>query len=90
VSRYDTARPFAPALPGREGLLRPRDVTTPPGVIEHTLTEGDRLDLLANHYYGDPQQWWRILDANPQVLCGPDLLAREATGRIIVIPGSGS
>lgn len=34
--------------------------------IKHTWKETDRLDLLAYHYYGDPQYWWFILDANPQ------------------------
>lgn len=34
--------------------------------IKHTWIESDRLDLLAYAYYGDPQYWWFILDANPQ------------------------
>jgi len=31
---------------------------------EHTVTEGDRLDNIAAHYLGDPEQFWRICDAN--------------------------
>lgn len=31
---------------------------------EHTLTQGDRLDNLAAQYLGDPQQFWRLCDAN--------------------------
>lgn len=31
---------------------------------EHTVTEGDRLDNLANQYLGDPEQFWQICDAN--------------------------
>ena len=31
---------------------------------EHTVTEGERLDNLAAHYLGDPEQFWRICDAN--------------------------
>tara|TARA_B100001123_G_C15340302_1_gene1034543 strand:+ start:5651 stop:5926 length:276 start_codon:yes stop_codon:yes gene_type:complete len=27
-------------------------------------TEGDRFDLLANQYYGDPHLWWYIAKAN--------------------------
>tara|TARA_Y100001963_G_C6781591_1_gene450215 strand:- start:2465 stop:2737 length:273 start_codon:yes stop_codon:yes gene_type:complete len=27
-------------------------------------TEGDRFDLLANQYYGDPSLWWYIAKAN--------------------------
>ena len=31
----------------------------------HLITqEGDRLDLLANQYYGDPRLWWYIAKAN--------------------------
>ena len=26
---------------------------------------GDRLDLMANDYYGDPDLWWVIVKANP-------------------------
>jgi nucleoid-associated protein YgaU len=84
VSRYDGTRPMRPAPPGAAGMRRPRDVPAVPGVLEHTLERGEWLDLLAEHYYGDPGRWWWILDANPQVLCGADL--REATGRVIVIP----
>jgi hypothetical protein len=35
---------------------------------KHTWIEGDRLDILANRYYGDPQHWWFILDANPRFM----------------------
>ncbi len=28
------------------------------------LGEGDRLDLLANRAYNNPEAWWRICDAN--------------------------
>jgi hypothetical protein len=31
---------------------------------EHTVTQGDRLDNLAARYLGDPEQFWRICDAN--------------------------
>jgi hypothetical protein len=33
-------------------------------IQEHTVTEGDRLDNIAAHYLGDPEQFWRIADAN--------------------------
>src|SRR5262245_23669412 len=33
-------------------------------VREHTVREGDRLDNLAANYLGDPEQFWRICDAN--------------------------
>jgi hypothetical protein len=31
---------------------------------QHTVLQGDRLDILAAKYLGDPQLFWRICDAN--------------------------
>lgn len=45
-------RRFVPA-PERFSLLQ-----------EHTIVQGDRLDNLANQYLGDPEQYWRLCDAN--------------------------
>ena len=84
-SRYVSARPFVPPLPGRE-LIRPREIPPTTGVVEHTVAAGDRPDLLARHYYGDARLWWRILDANPQLVCGADLTAPDMRGHVIVIP----
>lgn len=40
---------------------------------EHRVAQGDRLDLLAARYLADPEQWWKIADANgglrPELLC---------------------
>lgn len=33
-------------------------------VYEYPVTPADRLDLLAATYLGDPEQFWRIADAN--------------------------
>lgn len=30
----------------------------------HRIEQGDRLDNLAHQYLGDPQQYWRLCDAN--------------------------
>lgn len=30
--------------------------------------EGDRLDYLAYEFFGTSLEWWRILDANPEIL----------------------
>jgi hypothetical protein len=43
-----------------------RFISPTPGRFLHTVHEGDRLDLLAFKYYGDPTKWWQICDANPQ------------------------
>ena len=31
---------------------------------EHTIVQDDRLDNLANQFYGDPEQFWKICDSN--------------------------
>jgi hypothetical protein len=31
---------------------------------KHTVTQSDRLDNLAAQYLGDPEQFWRLCDAN--------------------------
>ena len=51
-------------------------------LVEHTVTQGDRLDNLATRYVGDPEQFWRICDAND--VLRPEELTEEI-GRIIKI-----
>ncbi len=34
---------------------------------EHTVVQGDRLDNISALYLGDPEQFWRICDANRSV-----------------------
>ena len=51
-------------------------------LVEHTVVEGNRLDNLAARYVGDPEQFWRICDAN-NVLRPEDLT--EEIGWIIKI-----
>jgi nucleoid-associated protein YgaU len=31
---------------------------------EHTVKEGDRLDNITYQYYGDPERFWQLCDAN--------------------------
>ncbi len=51
-------------------------------LAEHTVTQGDRLDNLTARYAGDPEQFWRICDAND--VLRPEELTEEI-GRIIKI-----
>jgi hypothetical protein len=46
-------------------LYQPRPIPEPPPSVVHTVAASDRLDLLAQRYFGDPLQFWRIADANP-------------------------
>src|SRR6185369_3596045 len=48
----------------------------------HTVVEGDRLDNLAARYIGDPEQFWRICDAN-RALRQDELT--ETIGRVLRI-----
>jgi len=59
-------RRFVPP-PERFALLR-----------EHAVSQGDRLDNLTALYLGDPEQFWRICDAN--TASRPDELT-ETIGR---------
>jgi len=90
TSRYESTPPFQAApgeAPGFAGL-RPRDPGAATAVLEHTLKATDRLDALALHYYNDARKWWRILDANPELLCGADLSDPQLVGTVILIPAA--
>jgi hypothetical protein len=63
-------RRFVPQ-PERFSLLR-----------EVTVTQGDRLDNLAAQYLGDPEQFWRLCDANRALR--PDELTEEIGRRLRV------
>lgn len=71
------------AADGREQpykLLRLLPAPAPgPG---HLVAEGDRLDLVAHALLGDPEQFWRICDAN-RALRPVDLLE---PGRRLTVP----
>jgi len=64
----------------------PRRILPPGGtrplLTEHTVQEGDRLDLIAYQYYGDPLLYWEIADANNAMQ--PEELLR--VGNRLLIP----
>lgn len=72
---------------GREVVyLRRRllpDLRTIVVLTEHTIAEGDRLDNVTAQYLGDPEQFWRLGDANQEMR--PDDLTTEV-GRRVRIP----
>jgi hypothetical protein len=68
----------------RRFLPTPGDPST---MITHIVVQGERLDMIATRYAGDPLQFWRIADSN--LAARP----RELTDRLgapIVIPILGS
>jgi len=86
-SRYQHSRAFEPQ--GEAGVfagVRAREVKTLEGVIEHLVTDTDRLDHLALHYFNDSRLWWRIIDANPEILFADKTLGPDWVGRSILIP----
>lgn len=52
--------------------------------VSHMVTDQDRLDNLANQYYGDPTAWWVIANANADT-AGIDWTAL-VPGTIIRVP----
>jgi nucleoid-associated protein YgaU len=51
-------------------------------VASHTIVQGDRLDNLAARYLGDPEQYWRLCDANGAMR---PLEVTETLGRTVLI-----
>lgn len=87
-SRYANARRFVAESGGDPpfGGIRPREIAHAVGVLEYSVKEGDRLDLLSLHFYNNTQRWWRILDANPELLFGADLSLERYVGETLLIP----
>lgn len=71
---------------GPDGVSRPTVYRTQPGLpnqfLHYQVVYGDRMDMLANKFFGDPTLWWVIADSNPEVFYPADL----AIGSIIRIP----
>lgn len=88
TSRYHRTETGAfVAADGREIVyLRRRflpDATNMAILAEHTVTQGERLDNITARYLGDPEQFWRLCDANNTMK--PDELTEEI-GRRLKVP----
>ena len=53
-----------------------------PATYRHTIAANERLDLLAYHFYQNPEKFWLIADANPAM--DPDDLL--VVGLQVLIP----
>lgn len=83
-SRYANER-VARVL-GTGGERKPTIFRAPPAdwrfsYDPHLVVEGDRLDMLAERAYGDPELWWVLAEANPE-LDAPEPLTPGTTLRI--------
>lgn len=92
-SRYRNSALFALLEDGSEVFagLRPRAIETASGEIEHEWQAGDRIDHMARNYYNDDRRWWRILDANPELLYAGELFEQdddELAAQALLIPQS--
>ena len=56
-----------------------------PLLMEVTVTEGDRLDLIATNASGEPAQYWHICDAN-NAMNPADLVAEPGRQLRIALP----
>lgn len=72
------------AQPRKVPYLRRRFIPRfPPSttLVEHKVTQGDRLDNITARYLGEPREFWQLCDTNN--VLRPDEL--EETGRTIKI-----
>ncbi len=51
-------------------------------IVEHAVTQSERLDQVTAKYLGDPAQFWRVADSN--LTLRPEELT-DAIGRWIII-----
>jgi hypothetical protein len=69
TSRYYNVETATLDTPGAKTViyLRRRFVPAPDRFAllqEHVVTQGERLDNITATYLGDPEQFWRVCDAN--------------------------
>src|SRR5262245_29978113 len=74
---------------GRTFVYLKRRFVPPPDrfslLQEHLVVQGDRLDNITARYLGDPEQFWRVCDANGAMR--PEELAEEIGRRLrITLP----
>lgn len=68
-SRYYSIETAILERPGKEPAIYVRRRFIPPAdrfslLQEHTVTDSERLDNISFQYLGDPEQFWRLCDAN--------------------------
>jgi hypothetical protein len=91
TSRYALLSVKTLTVVGADGQPRPvryveRRFLPPAGpgttLVEHLVTQGDRLDNVTAKYLADPTQFWRVADAN--VTLRPEELTEEVGRRITI------
>ncbi len=69
TSRYNGIETIKFESPDGKNIVYVRRRFVPPAerfelLQEHSVTEGERLDNITAQYLSDPEQFWRICDAN--------------------------
>ncbi|MEA2560675.1 MAG: hypothetical protein QOH06_2179 [Acidobacteriota bacterium] len=62
---------------------RMRFISETQGILPYTVVQGDRLDLVSYKAFRDPEQFWRLCDAN-RTMRPDDLVAKP--GHLLLIP----
>lgn len=86
--KYETPDGRTIAYLARRIVPPPERFTT---LLQHTVIDGERLDQISTQYLGDPEQYWRIADANNAIQ--PDDLTQPPGRKIRItlpegIPGT--
>lgn len=84
-SRYANAPVIR--TPSSDGRVRPTVYPLVPPPVParykaYAVMAGERMDTIAYRLWGDPEMWWRIADANPEIFYPRDL----TIGTILRIP----
>ena len=90
TSRYYSLDQATYVVAGGQTVTYDRRRFLPPGknmplLVEVTVVQGDRLDLIAFRTLGDPKQFWRICDAN-NAIDPLELMAQPGTKLRVPIP----
>ncbi len=85
-SRYDKVRNYRfRRIDGSEVLIKEKRKNLPgKKKLIHTVQQGERTDLLAQRYFGDPLKFWKLADGNANL--NPESLVEEPGTRIIIPP----
>ncbi|GAA2322258.1 hypothetical protein GCM10010149_89260 [Nonomuraea roseoviolacea subsp. roseoviolacea] len=84
MSRYEDAQPTYAAYRGKLTRVLPLRKTPSQAFrfTMHMVEAGERIDLLADSYVGDSQNWHIIADVNPEQMWFGDL----EPGTVLRIP----
>lgn len=86
-SRYTSAEITTAVGPDGETRQEMRPAFPRSRVITYTyyrVTDAERVDTIANDFYGRPELWWMIADANPEILDWLEL----SPGTVIRVPNA--